>query len=84
MKKGALAGIRVIALENYLAGPVTSMVLGDLGAEVIKIEPPQGDRSRQTQGLHHKGESRHYLGWNRNKKSIVLDLYTESGKMAFI
>jgi crotonobetainyl-CoA:carnitine CoA-transferase CaiB-like acyl-CoA transferase len=81
--KGPLTRIRVLALENYLAGPVASMTMGDLGAEVIKIEPPQGDLSRQTMGPNHKGESSHYLSWNRNKKGIVLDLRTTRGKEAF-
>ncbi|OGO37511.1 MAG: hypothetical protein A2147_03095 [Chloroflexi bacterium RBG_16_57_8] len=81
--EGPLSGIRVLALENYLAGPVASMTMGDLGAEVIKIEPPQGDLSRLTFGPNHKGESSHFLSWNRNKKSVVLDLRTATGKEAF-
>lgn len=78
-----LSKVRVLALENYLAGPVASMTMGDLGAEVIKIEPPQGDLSRLTIGPNHKGESNHYLSWNRSKKSMVLDIRTPSGKEAF-
>jgi len=81
--EGPLSGIRVLAVENYLAGPVASMTMGDLGAEVIKIEPEEGDMSRLTVGPSHKGESNHYLSWNRNKKSVVLDLRTPSGKEAF-
>jgi len=81
--EGPLSGVRVLALENYLAGPVASMTMADLGAEVIKIEPPQGDLSRMTFGPNHKGESSHFLSWNRNKKGIVLDLATVSGKRAF-
>ena len=81
--QGPLTGVRVLALENYLAGPVASMTMADLGAEVIKIEPPQGDLSRMTFGPNHKGESSHFLSWNRNKKGIVLDLTTVSGKQAF-
>jgi CoA:oxalate CoA-transferase len=81
--EGPLSGVRVLAIENYLAGPVASMTMGDLGAEVIKIEPEKGDKSRLTVGPNHKGESNHYLSWNRNKKSIVLDLRTPSGKEAF-
>jgi crotonobetainyl-CoA:carnitine CoA-transferase CaiB-like acyl-CoA transferase len=78
--EGPLSGIRVLAIENYLAGPVASMTMGDLGAEVIKIETKEGDKSRLTVGPNHKGESNHYLSWNRNKKSIILDLKTESGR----
>ncbi len=81
--KGPLSGVRVLALENYLAGPVASMTMGDLGAEVIKIEPPQGDLSRLTSGPNHLGESSHFLSWNRNKKGIVLDLRTPLGLDAF-
>ena len=81
--EGPLSGVRVLALENYLAGPVASMTMADLGAEVIKIEPPQGDLSRMTFGPNHQGESSHFLSWNRNKKGIVLDLATVSGKRAF-
>ena len=81
--QGPLSGIRVLALENYLAGPMASMTTGDLGAEVIKIEPPQGDLSRLTFGPNHKGESSHFLSWNRNKKGIVLDLTTKTGLAAF-
>ena len=81
--EGPLSKVRVLSLGNYLAGPVAAMIMGDLGAEVIKIEPPQGDLSRLTAGPNHKGESSHFLSWNRNKKGIVLDLRTESGKEAF-
>ena len=79
---GPLSGVRVLAIENYLAGPVASMTMGDLGAEVIKIEPEDGDLSRLTVGPNHKGESNHYLSWNRNKKSVVLDIRTPTGKKA--
>ena len=81
--EGPLSKIRVLDLGNYLAGPVASMIMADLGAEVIKIEPPQGDMSRLTTGPNHKGESSHYLSWNRNKKGIVLDLGTAMGIEAF-
>ena len=80
--EGPLSNIRVLTLDNYLAGPVAAMTMADLGAEVIKIEPPQGDMSRLTTGPNHKGESSHFLSWNRNKKSVVLDLRTPSGKEA--
>ena len=81
--EGPLDGVRVLALENYLAGPVASMTMGDLGAEIIKIEPPQGDLSRLTFGPSHKGQSSHFLSWNRNKKGVVLDLRTVTGREAF-
>ena len=82
--KGPLLGIRVLALERAIAGPYGSMVLSDLGAEVIKIEPPKiGDLSRIFAGPSHKGASFYYLAFNRNKKSLVLDLHTGSGKEVF-
>jgi len=81
--KGPLSGVRVLAVENYLAGPVASMTMGDLGAEVIKIEPEEGDLSRLTVGPNHRGESNHYLSWNRNKKSVVLNLKKTLAREAF-
>ena len=80
---GPLSGIRVLALENYIAGPFGSMILGDLGAEVIKIEPPEGDGSRDFAGPRHKGESYYFMSMNRSKKSLILDLWTPSGREAF-
>lgn len=72
-------------LSRAIAGPYGSMILADLGAEVIKIESAVGDSSR-TIGLSeadYKGQSYYFIAFNRNKKSIVLDLGTESGKEAF-
>jgi crotonobetainyl-CoA:carnitine CoA-transferase CaiB-like acyl-CoA transferase len=59
------------------------MILGDLGAEVIKIESPGGSPERATAGPNHKGESFHFLHSNRNKKSVELDILTETGRQAF-
>ena len=78
-----LAGIRILDLSRAISGPYGAMLLADLGAEVIHIEPPEGDLSRFESGPNYKGESFHYLSWNRNKKSLVLDLSTPSGKGAF-
>lgn len=81
--RGPLTGIRVLDLSHAHAGPYGSQLLGDLGAEVLKIEPPgRGDIVR---GINPslKGESYYTLALNRNKKSITLDMYTESGKEAF-
>ena len=84
MVKGPLSGVRLLALERYIAGPYGSMVLADLGAEVIKIEPPgSGDVSRSFPGPGHRGESFYYLAFNRGKKSITLDINTETGKGIF-
>ena len=80
---GPLQGLKVVELGQLIAGPFAAKTLADFGADVIKIEPPQGDLSRLTFGPNYKGESSHYLSWNRNKKGIILDLRTSSGKEAF-
>jgi len=79
----SLAGIRVLDLTQVQAGPYASMILGDLGAEIIKIEPPQGDFTREFPFYAYQGESYYYLAFNRNKKSMVLDLKTKEGKAIF-
>ncbi len=76
---GALQGVRVADLSHVLAAPTTSMILADLGAEVIHIEPPSGDDARQF-GPFVNGESAYFISINRNKKSLVLDLKKEEGR----
>lgn len=78
-KEGALFGIKVIDLTRVLSGPFCTMLLADMGAEVIKVEPPKGDNVRN-QGDMVEGFSSYFAQFNRNKKSIVLDLYKESEK----
>ncbi|HEY9566664.1 MAG TPA: CoA transferase [Thalassobaculum sp.] len=78
---GALTGIRVVDLTRILAGPFCTQLLADMGAEVIKIEPPDGDPVRR-QGAVVDGYSWYFAQFNRNKKSVVLDLYTDAGKDA--
>jgi crotonobetainyl-CoA:carnitine CoA-transferase CaiB-like acyl-CoA transferase len=68
-----LAGIRVIELANFIAGPLAGTLLADMGADVIKIEPPQGDMGRATPPIRN-GESVSFVALNRNKRSLVLDL----------
>ncbi|WP_317928908.1 CoA transferase [Halioxenophilus sp. WMMB6] len=76
---GPLQGIRVLDFTRVLAGPSAALALADLGAEVIKIEPPgTGDETR-TFPPFREGESHYYLSINRGKKSIVVDLKTEEG-----
>jgi crotonobetainyl-CoA:carnitine CoA-transferase CaiB-like acyl-CoA transferase len=75
---GPLAGIRVLDLTRVLAGPFASQMLADLGAEVIKVEPPDGDDTRHFPPMR-AGVSHYFLSVNRSKKSIVVDLKTEAG-----
>ncbi|MDN0075649.1 CoA transferase [Crenobacter sp. SG2303] len=73
-----LSGLRVVDFSRVLAGPFCTALLGDLGAEVVKIEPPQGDDYRAI-GPMVEGESALFTAMNRNKKSVVLDLKNEHG-----
>ena len=82
-EKGALSGIRVLDLTRVLAGPYCTMLLADMGAEVIKIEiPGKGDDSRAF-GPFLKGESGYYMNMNRNKKGVTLNL-KGAGKEIFL
>ncbi len=75
-----LAGVRILDLSRILAGPYATMMLADLGAEVIKIEPPGGDDTRTWGPPFGGGEAAYFLAVNRGKKSVVLNLKTEAGK----
>ncbi|MYM62423.1 CoA transferase [Pseudomaricurvus sp. HS19] len=76
---GPLKGVRVLDFTRVLAGPSASLALADLGAEVIKVEPPgTGDETR-TFPPFREGESHYYISVNRGKKSIVIDLKTDAG-----
>ena len=80
---GALDGIRVIDLSHVLAAPTTTMFLADLGAEVIHVEPPQGDDAREFgpfAGKPDKNRSGYFISLNRDKKSLVLNLRSDRGK----
>ncbi|TMN22821.1 CaiB/BaiF CoA transferase family protein [Lentibacillus cibarius] len=80
---GALENIRILDLSRVLAGPYCTMILGDLGAEVIKVEAPGGsDETRKWGPPFQNGVSAYYLCANRNKKSITLDLKSEEGHEA--
>jgi CoA:oxalate CoA-transferase len=77
----SLEGIRVIDVTTFMSGPFATMVLGDLGAEIIKIEQAgAGDSSRQIPPYYHDGENLYYISLNRNKKSVTLNLNTDKGK----
>ena len=75
-----LQNIRVLDLSRVLAGPYCTMVLGDLGAEVIKVEPPEGDETRGWGPPFAEGESAYYLCVNRNKRGMVVNLKTDEGR----
>ena len=78
-----LQGIRVVEMSSVVLGPYACQMLGDLGADVIKIEPPGGDTNRNL-GPHrnHADMCSMYLGCNRNKRSVALDLKSERGKQS--
>src|SRR6202140_5509137 len=76
---GPLAGIRVVDLTRVLAGPFATQSLGDLGAEILKIEPPGGGDETRRFPPFIAGESHYFLGINRNKKSLVIDLQQPAG-----
>ena len=77
---GPLDGIRVLDFSRVLAGPWCAMTLGDLGAEVIKVESPEGDDLRYFGPPFQAGESAYFQLTNRNKQSIVIDLKTDEGQ----
>ncbi|MFT4235975.1 MAG: CoA transferase [Microbacterium sp.] len=74
-----LEGLRVVDLTTFLSGPSATQLLGDLGAEVIKIEPLAGDSSRAIAGPEIFGDSAYFLANNRNKRSVALDLKSAEG-----
>ena len=80
-----LSGVRVLDVSQVMAGPYCCMLLADLGADVIKIEPPgTGDQTRGAMGFKMKGsDSMGFLNMNRNKRSLTLNLKTEAGKKVF-
>lgn len=81
--EGALSGIRILDLTQTLAGPYGAMLLGDLGAELIKIEPPGGCLTRGTPPHFVHGDSTYFISLNRGKKSLILNLKEEAGRNIF-
>src|ERR1700758_3383370 len=78
--RGVLSGTRVLELGTFITGPCAAMMLADLGADVIKVESPEGDPYRSYQGGRY---SPHFQAYNRNKRSIVLDLKTAPDQADF-
>src|SRR6185369_8006123 len=81
---GPLEGVRIVDMTSVLMGPFASQMLGDMGADVIKVEAPAGDITRQIGPQPDKGMGPHFMHNNRNKRSIVLDLKHADGKAALL
>jgi crotonobetainyl-CoA:carnitine CoA-transferase CaiB-like acyl-CoA transferase len=75
-----LHGVRVLDVSRILAGPHCAMILGDLGADVIKVEPPQGDETRRWGPPFFGQSAAYYFAANRNKRNVVVDLKSEGGR----
>lgn len=82
--RGPLAGIRVVDLSINIVGPLATQTMGDMGAEVLKIETRTGDPNRYMAEARHQGMAPMFLGVNRNKKSVVLDLKDPKGLKALM
>jgi crotonobetainyl-CoA:carnitine CoA-transferase CaiB-like acyl-CoA transferase len=81
---GPLDGVRVFDLTSVLMGPFATQLLGDLGAEILKVEPLRGDDTRFTSRARHSGMGAGFLNTNRNKKSIAIDLKSKAGRDAIL
>lgn len=77
---GALAGLKVVDISRVLGGPYCGQILADHGADVVKVEPPQGDDTREWGPPFKEGISAYFSGLNRNKRSVALDLGSKKGQ----
>jgi crotonobetainyl-CoA:carnitine CoA-transferase CaiB-like acyl-CoA transferase len=77
-----LKGLRILDLTSVILGPYATQILGDLGADVVKVEPPEGDSMRPVAPVAAPGISAIFANNNRNKRSIALDLKSEAGRAA--
>ncbi len=81
---GPLNGIRIVDLSAVLMGPYATQTLGDMGADVIKVEAPDGDITRQIGPMRNPGMGPVYMNANRSKRSIVLNLKAPAGREALL
>jgi crotonobetainyl-CoA:carnitine CoA-transferase CaiB-like acyl-CoA transferase len=82
--KGPLAGVRVLDISAIVSGPLCAQILGDFGADVVKVEPPSGDTARYLGTEGPPGLAGIFAQYNRNKRSVTLDLKQEAGREAFL